>query len=454
MNTTDSARFAEVLRAAGQEHLGRHAETLDADAGARFLELSAGLPWDELREGFEARGPKHSPALRPPITLRLKRQLAEGPLRNRVSRLGRGLLAGGRVATLLLAGGQGTRLGHPGPKGTVIFGPEADRSLYRLHAERIAAVSRWAGKPVPFYVLTSPQTDEATREAFQDAESWGLQPGQVRFLRQTTLPALDESGKALLLEAGELALAPDGHGGAFSTIVREGVVQELSDAGVDVLTTFQVDNPLGRSLDPMMLGWMVERRLEAIGKAVRKATPDEKVGVFARDLRSSLRVVEYTELEGIGEDQEAGGAMSAPLDMGSIAIHGFAVSFLKRLVEEGVHLPLHRAHKKVAHLGADGALVEPDAPNAWKLERFIFDLFPLAKRAEVQEVKREWEFAPVKNAEGVDSLLTARVMVAAEVRRWHEDLGLAYDGEGSLRPAELDGGREYAGGELSPPEGA
>ena len=449
MGSEDSGAWARILEEAGQGHLVAHAEGLESAARAAFLEEAAGLPWDELRVGYAETGPRHSPALRPPVSLRLPRQSGEGPLRGRVSRLGRGLLAGGRVATLLLAGGQGTRLGHDGPKGTVVFGPEPDRSLYRIHAERIAAVSRWAGTPVPFYVLTSPQTDEATRAAFSEAEAWGLEPGQVRFLRQTTLPALDAEGRALLAAPGTLARSPDGHGGAFPTLVREGVIERLAAEGVDVLTTFQVDNPLGRPLDPLMLGWMVERRLEAIGKAVRKATPDEKVGVFARDLRGAHRVVEYTELEALDAgDSAPGEAMAAPLDLGSIAIHGFAISFLKRLEEEGVHLPLHRAHKKVPHLDASGAAVVPEAPNAWKLERFIFDLFPMARRAEVQEVKREWEFAPVKNAQGVDSLLTARVMVAAEVRRWHEERGLPLEGDASLRPRELDGGSEYVGGDL------
>ena len=445
------ARVAELLASAGQAHLLDHAKQLPSEAAANFLVQAAALPWSSLSAGHAGRSMGQPPALRPPLALTLKRQLGGGPLRERVARLGRGLLAGGRVATMLLAGGQGSRLGHPGPKGTVVFGPEPDRSLYRIHAERVAAVTKWSGKPVPLYVLVSPETEEATRQAFEEASSWGLLPGQVRFLCQATLPALDDSGRALLAAPGQLAMAPDGHGGAFEALLASGALEELADAGVDALTTFQVDNPLARPLDPVMLGWMVERRLEAIGKAVRKATPDEKVGVYARDLRGCLRIVEYTELAQMDLASEAEGcvpgeAQAAALDMGSIAIHGFAVSFLRRLARDGVHLPLHKAHKRLAHLDEAGVLVEPKEPNAWKLERFLFDLFPLAKRAEVQEVKREWEFSPVKNAEGVDSLLTARVMVAAEVRRWHEERDLSLPEALPLRPLDLDGGREYVGG--------
>lgn len=378
------------------------------------------------------------PELRPPQVLTLGRQGREPELRRRLARLGRGLLAGGRVATLLLAGGQGTRLGVEGPKGNVVFGPEADRTLYRIHAERVAAVSRRAGRPIPLFVLVSAATEAATREAFEEAAAWGLEAGQVRFVVQGTLPALDDAGRALLAAPGALALAPDGHGGAYQALARAEILEELAEAEVDVLTTFQVDNPLGRPLDPVMLGWMVERRLSAVGKAVRKATPEERVGVFARDLRGRLRVVEYTELPEREQEPTPGEPVEAPLVMGSIAIHGFAVRFLRDLARAGHALPLHRARKRVPHLGEGGAVVEPDEPNAWKLERFLFDLFPAAERAEVHEVKREWEFAPVKNARGADSLATARVLVEAEVRRWHRARGLPEPERASLRPLELD----------------
>lgn len=427
----------QALSDAGQGHLVAHAETLPADAREAFLAEAAAEPWEELRAALE-NGSRRVPELRPPQALTFGRQANEPELVKRLERMGLGLLAGGRVATLLLAGGQGTRLGVDGPKGNVVFGPEDDRTLYRIHAERIAAMSRRVGRAIPLYVLVSEATEQATRAAFEDAAAWGLEPDQVRFLVQGTLPCLDEDGRGLLAAPGVLARAPDGHGGAYHALVEAGVIDALAAQEVDVLTTFQVDNPLGRGVDPVMLGWMVERRLQAIGKAVRKATPDEKVGVFARDLKGRTRIVEYTELPPASA-QEPGEAMEAPLVMGSIAIHGFAVQWLKRLADEGLRLPLHTARKRVPHLGEEGALVQPEAPNAWKLERFIFDLFPEADRAEVHEVRREWEFAPVKNAEGVDSLTTARVLVESEVRRWHTARGLDVAEPVALRPLEMDG---------------
>ncbi len=321
-------------------------------------------------------------------------------------------------------------------------GRDEGRTLYRIYAERVAAASERSGHAVPLYILVSPATEDATRATFAAHErSWGLAPGQVRFLVQATLPVLDEEGRGILGAPGQLALAPDGHGGAFGALVRAGVLDDLAERGIDVLTTYQVDNPLGRSLDPVMLGWMVERRLQAVGKAVRKATPDERVGVFARDLQGRTRVVEYTELPEsreptAREDQ----AQEMPLVLGSIAIHGFSVRFLRSLAEADARLPLHVARKRVPCLGPDGDLVDPEAPNALKLERFLFDLFPLAERAEVQEVERAWEFAPVKNASGADSLVSARLLVDAEVRRWHAERGLpAPRTAPALEPRVMDG---------------
>ncbi len=439
--TLDAAKRKQVaaaLEAAGQGHLVAHADALAPAAGAALLADAAGVPWARLTAAIQDGAAAGAPELRPPQALTFGRQVNEPELVRRLSRMGRGLLAGGRVATLLLAGGQGTRLGHDGPKGTLVFGPEADRTLYRIHGERIAAASAQAGRPVPLYVLVSAATEDATRAAFEDCADWGLDPEHVRFLVQGTLPCLDDAGRGLLAAPGVLARAPDGHGGAYQTLVAAGVLDELLEQGVDVLTTYQVDNPLARPLDPLMLGWMVERKLHAIGKAVRKASPDEKVGVFARDLRGKTRIVEYTELPQ-SRAQTGGEMVEAPLMMGSIALHGFGVRWLKGLAAAGDELPLHRARKTVQAIDP----AQPDAPasarEAWKLERFIFDLFPKAARAEVQEVRREWEFAPVKNAAGQDSLITARVLVEAEVRRWHRERGMPAPEAPSLRPREMDG---------------
>lgn len=429
---------ARRLEAAGQGHLVRHAATLASDARAPFLRAAAMQPWEELRAVAltGAQGPP--PELRPPQSLTWRRQDAVGGLRARLAARGREWLREGGVATLLLAGGQGTRLGHPGPKGTFVLGPAPDRTLFAVLAEGVAAVGVSVGRPVPLVVLTSPETDAATREAFAEgAAAWGLAPGQVRFVVQGCLPALDFEGRALLQGPGRLALAPDGHGGAFHALAAAGVLEDLLAAGVRVLTTFQVDNPLSLPLDPVVLGWMRERGAQAVSKAVKKKHPAEALGVFARDLDGRTRIVEYTEIAAVG------GAEA--LVMGSIAIHAFDLAALVEAARRDVRLPLHAAKKRVPALDASGRLVVPDAPNAVKAERFLFDLFPLLARVEVHEVLREREFAPLKNATGEHTPDEARALVAAEVKRWHAARGLPAPASPELRPLTLFGdGRDGA----------
>jgi UDP-N-acetylglucosamine/UDP-N-acetylgalactosamine diphosphorylase len=418
------------LETAGQAHLVRHADTLPPGQRESFLASAAAQPWEELRAVALTGAPAVPPELRPPQALTWRRQESVGGLRPRLAGLGREWLAEGGVATLLLAGGQGTRLGHPGPKGTYVLGPEADRTLFAVLADGVAAVGRSVGRPIPLVVLTSPETDAATRQAFAEAgPAWGLAPGQARFVVQGCLPALDFEGRALLAAPGRLALAPDGHGGAFAALAEGGVLDDLLGAGVRVLTTFQVDNPLSLPLDPVMLGWMRERGAQGVSKAVKKKHPGEHLGVFARDLDGRTRVVEYTEVEGVG------GAEA--LVLGSIAIHAFDLPALVEAARRGVRLPLHAAKKRVAALDASGRCVVPDVPNAVKAERFLFDLLPLLPRVEVHEVLREREFAPLKNAAGEHTPEDARALVAAEVRRWHRARGRPEPEGPSLRPLAL-----------------
>lgn len=424
----------------GQAHLVEHARGLPPREAEAFLAEAAAAPWTEMRAAVRSGPPRVPPELRPPVTLTLRRQQAVGGLRGRLAREGRRLLEDGRVAALLLAGGQGSRLGIDGPKGAFVLGPTPDRTLYAVLGERVARASREAKREIPLVVLTAPDTDAATRAAFESGERFGLAPHQARCVVQGTLPVLDADGRALLESPGRLLRAPDGHGGALPALLAAGVLDELLLRGVTVLVTFQVDNPLARPLDPVMLGWMLERRAQALGKAVRKAAPGERVGVYARDLEGRTRIVEYSELAGVG------GAEA--LVLGSVAVHAFDLPWLARLARERpAALPLHAARKSVTAFDpVAGAALQRDGV---KLERFLFDVLPHAPTAEVLEVDRAREFAPIKNAAGADSPDTARALVTAEVRRWYRARRQPEPADAGLYPLILDGdeGDEAEGGD-------
>ena len=356
-----------------------------------------------------------SAGLAPPpvVELAARRERAEARA------AGAALLAEGRVAALVVAGGQGTRLGHPGPKGTFPLGPVSGRTLFGLQAERLLGIQRRTGMVVPWVVMTSAATDAATRAFFASEGDFGL---EVHFIRQRSVACVDLSGQPLCGAAGEPITAPDGHGGMLAALAGSGLLEALRSRGMRALAYQQVDNPLARSADPVLLGWLAEGRAEVASKVVRKSRPDERLGTAGlRDGR--VHVVEYTELDPAeAERRAAGGGLR--LWAGTIGIHAFALDFLARCAPRADELlPLHASAKPIPQPGPDGATVAPSEPNGYKLERFIFDLLPEARAAVLVEALREDEYAPVKNAHGSESPTSARLALSACARRWLDAAG-------------------------------
>ncbi len=419
-------RLRERLAAAGQEHVLRFAGELEPARLDAFLTRLESLDLPKLsRQIAAALGPAPRPArdVQPPELVEAG-DSPEHAARDAAARaVGEQALAEGRVAAFLVAGGQGTRLGFDGPKGRFPVGPLTGRSLFAWHAQRVLAAGRRCGRAIPYYVMTSEANDADTRAAFEEAGWFGLDPADVMFLVQGMLPAVDHEGRMLLADKDALALSPDGHGGSLRALEASGALQDMRRRGVEQIFYFQVDNPLARVLDPVFLGLHLQRGAEMSTKVVAKTDPAEKVGVIAT-LDGRPGVIEYSDLD------PALAAARAPdgrlrFRAGNIAIHVLACDFVRRLVAGEWALPVHRADKIVPCLDASGRLVRPEAPNAIKMETFVFDALGLARATVTQEVLREDEFAPVKNARGPDSPDTARAALSAQARRWMAAAGLA-----------------------------
>ena len=297
------------------------------------------------------------------------------------------MLKDGRVAVLVVAGGQATRLGFAGPKGLFPIGPVTDRTLFELQAQKLRRVGKRCGRPVPWYVMTSPETDGPTRAFFDENENLGLAPDDLFFFVQGTVPCFDFKGRLILAERGRLAENPNGHGGVVTALDQSGALDDMERRGITTLFYYQVDNPLVRIADPVFLGFHAQGDAEISCKVVRKTDPNEKVGVLARR-GGTLSVVEYTELDAEHRDaRDADGGLR--FWAGNVAIHLFEVAFLRHLAREAeTHLPFHASKKKIPGLDASGHRVEPEAPNGLKLERFVFDAVPAAQRVCVVEADR------------------------------------------------------------------
>ncbi|XP_019447938.1 PREDICTED: UDP-N-acetylglucosamine diphosphorylase 2-like [Lupinus angustifolius] len=343
--------------------------------------------------------------------------------RERWWKMGLKAISHGNLAVLLLSGGQGTRLGSSDPKGCFNIGLPSGKSLFQLQAERILCVQRLAAHAanessasvqIHWYIMTSPFTDDATRKFFENHKYFGLEAEQVIFFQQGTIPCVSKNGRYIMETPCRVAKAPDGNGGVYSALKSTKLLEDMASKGIKYIDCYGVDNALVRVADPTFLGYFIDKGVAAAAKVVRKAYPQEKVGVFVRRGKGGpLTVVEYSELDpslASAVNQSTGRLRFC---WSNVCLHMFTLDFLNQvangLEKDSVY---HLAEKKIPSIhGYEMGL---------KLEQFIFDAFPYAPTTALFEVLREEEFAPVKNANGsnYDTPDSAKLLVLRLHTRW------------------------------------
>lgn len=313
----------------------------------------------------------------------------------------------GKVGAVLLAGGQGTRLGLDGPKGTLNVGVSRKLYLFECLVQNLLAVVRQCGAWVPLYVMTSEKNHAETTAFFEAHGYFGYAADQVHFFKQEMAPAVDFNGKLLLEDACTVCTSPNGNGGWFSSMARAGLLEHLHDGGVEWLNVFAVDNVLQQIADPCFIGATLASGCASGAKVVAKANADERVGVLClEDGRPSI--VEYYEMtEEMRTMREADGRLS--YNYGVILNYLFRVDRLEEIV--GHTLPVHVVEKKIPYMDENGVSVNPDKANGYKFETLVLDMVHMQESCLSFEVERSREFAPIKNATGVDSLESARVLL-------------------------------------------
>ncbi|HUR59281.1 MAG TPA: UDPGP type 1 family protein [Opitutaceae bacterium] len=348
---------------------------------------------------------------------------------------GEAALRAGRVAAFTVAGGQGTRLGYDGPKGTFPVTPVKQKTLFQVFAEKIEGAGVRYGRPLHWFIMTSNANHSATESFFQENKFFGLEASRVHFFRQGRMPAVTFDGKIMLETKGTIALSPDGHGGSLRALERSGALDLMQREGIDTVSYFQVDNPLVRSIDPEFIGWHLVKQSEMSSKMVPKAYAEEKVGHFCVQKGKTI-VVEYSDLPmALQKETDAKGGLRYLA--GSIAIHILDREFIRRMAKStsaDVALPFHRADKKIPTIDAAGKPVKPEKPNGVKFEMFVFDALPFAKNPVVIETLRQNDFSPVKNAEGVDSPKTSREDQLRQFGRWLKANGAAFEADATGLP--------------------
>lgn len=427
-NITTHDDLLTMLRPIGQEHLIAFWDILNSGQREKLSSQIAAIDFPRLLSTFNSPHSKEDwaglarRAVGPPAI-----RLGRGDNRHSQAEsraTGEQALREGRIGVVLVAGGQGTRLGFDHPKGLYSIGPISQASLFQILLEKVLATGRRYGVSIPLYVMTSPATHDATVEYLGANGRFGMSSGDVTIFCQGTMPAVDaETGKVLLESPDSLALSPDGHGGMPAALRSSGALDDIRRRGIEHVFYMQVDNPLVVVCEPEFIGYHLLAKSELSTQVVTKTAPRDRVGnVVSVDDR--VRIIEYSDLpEDAAEQRLPDGSLK--LWAGNTAIHVFAVDLLDRAGRSERELPYHLARKKVPYLGTSGDLIDPTEPNAIKFEQFIFDLLPTAHNPIVAEVDEATHFAPVKNAPGAqrDSPESVQAQMIALHRRWLEEAG-------------------------------
>ena len=392
-----------TLKKYGQEHLLNFYDKVDENKQRQLLEQIENIDFELINSLYnktKANNKKEDAKIEP-INFIDKYKLNSDY--KYFESIGEKAIREGKLAVVTMAGGQGTRLGHTGPKGTFDIGLDSHKSLFELLCDYIKEQANKYNVKIPWFIMTSKENNKDTINFFKENKYFGYEKN-IYFFTQGQLPMIDTEGKILIGEDYLIKEAADGHGGVYESLVKNKMVDKMKELGVEWVFIGGVDNCLVKMVDPVFMGIAIDKGVTAAGKSVVKANPHEKVGAFCRK-NGKPSVVEYSEIT----DE-----MAEAIDEKGNLLYGeshilcnlFNISAIERMGSEP--LPYHSAFKKATYIDKDGNVFKPDSPNAYKFEAFLFDAFGEVDDMAIFRVKREEEFAPVKNAEGVDSPETAR----------------------------------------------
>lgn len=433
----------ETLAAHGQDHVLRYWDDLDGPRREHLVAQLADINLDQMDRLIE-KWVKNDP---PPETFNAITPVPvvppvdpSRPDAQAAWEAGEEALRAGRIGLVVVAGGQGTRLGYDGPKGAYPIGPLTGWTLFGYHAAKIRGLQRRYNITLPWYIMVSDTNRAATEAFFAEHDFLGLDPAAVRFFQQKMVPCVDANGKFMLDSEGSLAMNPNGHGGSLLALVDEGIVADCKARGIDTLSYFQVDNWAVKVADPYFLGYHLLGNSEFSSKVHRKQEVRESVGVHCV-CDGVTHVIEYSELDLYPQLLETDAEGKPVHFAGNPAIHALDIGFVERVYKDFEQFPWHRAHKKIPHLNEQGERVEPDAPNGYKFETFIFDALQLTNRQPVAlEILAPGEYTPIKQPEGANSVAAARASMTAYWSKWLEAAGMsiARDADGAPQhPVEI-----------------
>ena len=396
----------DVLKLYNQEHIIKLLNTLDEVKKEELLDQIEKIDFHQIMELYDN--------TKKEIEIKDKKIEAIGYLdkekiskneKEKYDEIGEEIIRKGQYAVVTMAGGQGTRLGHTGPKGTFkldVYGK--GKYLFEILSENLKEANQKYETTIPWYIMTSKENNEETASFLEKNNYFGYPKDSVKLFIQGELPLVDTEGKVLINKDMKIKEASDGNGGVFSSLRTAGMLSDMKERNIKWVFIGGVDNVLLKMVDPTLLGLTIDNNMEIGSKSVVKANPHERVGVFCK-MNGHPKVIEYSELpEKMAEEVDSNGELV--FGESNILCHLFSINAIEEMSKET--LMYHSAFKKNSYIDEDGKEVIPSEPNSYKFESFIFDSFEFFDDMAVLRVKREDEFAPVKNKEGADSPKTAK----------------------------------------------
>ena len=402
--------FKEKVTHYNQTHLIKLYERLDEEGKNKLLNQVSELDFDGINELYSLTKKNENAIFNnvKPIEACDADKLSQEEKDELIS-IGLNAIRNGKYVVVMMAGGQGTRLGFSGPKGTFDFGLENHMSIFETFVKQFKDAEDKYGVAVPWYIMTSRENIKDTIEFFQKNNYFNYEEGIRTFFSQNELPMLDEEGKLIITADGLIKEAANGHGGTFEALSSSGVLNRLKQEGVEWVFTCNVDNVLAKLVDPLLVGYSIKNGYMATSVSCLKEDPNERIGVLCT--KDNVPAVwEYTEItEELKNARKENGELL--FSEGHLNMNLFNISVIEDIAKK--QLPYHVAHKKSDIIYENGNVIKPDSPNAYKFETFIFDAFNRLQNLGVLRYKREECFAPIKNAEGADSPETARKLYKA-----------------------------------------
>ena len=393
----------DILKKYNQEHLLRFENELTDKEKAELKEQIANIDFEKISKLYEeikSENEFKEDKIEPMPYIDKKKLSYEE--KNRLEEIGAKIISNGEYAVATMAGGQGSRLGHKGPKGTFELFP--GKSLFEILSDELKRANSKYNTIIPWYIMTSRENNNDTIKFFESKNYFEYPREAIKFFTQGELPMIDTNGKILLEGKGKIKLAADGNGGIFSSMIKAGILKEMQEKGIRWVFIGSIDNAILKLADSLLVGMTEDKKVLASSKTITKLNPTERVGVFCKR-NGKPSVIEYSELP---EEMAALRDENGELFYGEahIMCNLFNINILERIGKE--KLPYHQAFKKADYIDEDGKLIQATEPNAYKYESFIFDAFGMLDEILLMRATREEEFAPVKNATGADSPETAR----------------------------------------------